>query len=73
MRLAIFALILLFPITAFAEEAPKQPWYQQYQQQVSKESDKKLKKIRKSLKDLERRLEQRGTRQQQEPRYPTKK
>ena len=75
MRLTIFALILFFPITIFAEEAPRWVWYQWYHQQVSKESDKQLTKIKKSLKELERRLEQRQRRQQQAPapQYPTKK
>ena len=71
MRLTIFALILLFPITTLAEESPRWVWYTEYyQQQVSNETDKQLKNIKKSLKELERRLEERQRRQQQ---YPIKK
>ncbi len=85
MKLTIFALILLFPITAFAiedkevrpfypEQSPRWVWYTEYyQEQVAAKSDEQLKKIKKSLKDLQRRLEQRQQRQQQAPIYPPKK
>lgn len=70
MRLIIFAFMLLYPITAYAEE--QKPWYQ-YQEQVSKESDKKIKSFAQILKELERKIEQRYRRQQRAPQYPTKK
>ena len=74
MRLTIFALILLFPLTTLAEESPRWVWYTEYyQEQVTSKSDEQLKKIKKSLKDLQRRLEQRQQRQQQAPIYPPKK